>query len=251
MPSYFITGTSRGIGLAIVEELLNDKKNFVIASARDPSASEGLSALSAKFSREHLAITQFDIADPESIKRGAAEATMLLPNGLDYLIHNAGVSLQPFTPFREVDFELFAKEVYHSTVAPLQIGNALLPLIHKSTVKKFAIITSNLGSFEISPQFFGLGDVYSVSKAALNMLARKWGATLKAEGITTILIHPGWVQTDMGDVIDDWMQTNYPQLIPNKLTAQQSAEGTIKVIHEAKLEEATSFFDVDGTRKPW
>ncbi|KAF8870374.1 hypothetical protein BD779DRAFT_1455550 [Infundibulicybe gibba] len=251
MPSYFITGASRGIGLAIVEELLGDKKNFVIASARSPSASEGLKALSAKFSREHLVITQFDIADPESIKRGATEATALLPNGLDYFIHNAGVNFQPLTPFREIDFELFAEEVYHSTVVPVQIGNALLPLIRKSTAKKFAIITSHLGSLAISPQSVDLADVYSVSKAALNMLARKWGATLKAEGITTILIHPGWVQTDMGDVIDDWVQTNYPQLVSSKLTAQQSAEGAIKVIHGAKLEEATSFFDVDGTRKPW
>ncbi|KAF8877995.1 hypothetical protein BD779DRAFT_1803795 [Infundibulicybe gibba] len=165
---------------------------------------------------------------PESIKRGVTEATALLPSGLDYLIHNAGVNFQPLTPFEELDSELFASEVNHSTVVPVQIGNAFLPLIRKSTAKKFTIITSQLGSLEISPHFASLAGAYSVSKAALNMLARKWGATLKTEGITTILIHPGWVHTDIGDTIDDWVQNHTPELVSGKLTPQQSARAPLK-----------------------
>jgi NAD(P)-dependent dehydrogenase (short-subunit alcohol dehydrogenase family) len=36
-----------------------------------------------------------------------------------------------------------------------------------------------------------LNDAYSVSRAALNMLIRKWGGALKLEGIATAVIHPG------------------------------------------------------------
>ncbi|KAF8877996.1 hypothetical protein BD779DRAFT_1677064 [Infundibulicybe gibba] len=251
MPSYFITGASRGIGLAMVEVLLRDKENFVVASARNPGAAEGLKALSAKFSKEHLAIVQFDIADPESLKRAVAETTALLPNGLDHFIHNAGVNWQPLTSFEEIDLELFAKEIHHNTVVPVQMGNAFLPLIRKSTVKKFVIITSELGSLEIGGNLPGLANAYSVSKAALNMVTRKWGATLKAEGIISMLIHPGWVHTDIGDTIDEWIETYAPQLVAGKLTPLQSAEGTIKVVQEAKIEDVTAFFNYDGTRKPW
>jgi len=250
MPSYFITGASRGIGLAMVEALLKDKKNFVVASARNPGTAKHLQDLSSKFPKEQLALVQFDITDPESIKRGAAEASTLLPNGLDYLVNNAGVNYQPLTPFEDIDYDLFSKEVYNNTVAPVQVGNAFLPLIRKSTEKKIVFITSELGSLQIAGHLPNLANVYSISKAALNMLARKWGATLKKEGITAVLIHPGWVRTEIGDGINGWFHDR-PQAIAGKLSTQESAEGTLKVMQEAKLEDATSFYKYDGTSKPW
>ncbi|KAF8890656.1 hypothetical protein BD779DRAFT_1516272 [Infundibulicybe gibba] len=250
MPSYFITGASRGIGLAMVQALLKDKKNFVIASARSPKTAEHLQDLSSKFPKDQLAVVQFDVTDAESIKRGAAEATTLLPNGLDYLINNAGVNHQPLTTFQDIDYDLFAQEVYHNTVSPVQIGNAFLPLIRKSTEKKIVFISSELGSLQIAGNLPDLANVYSISKAALNMVARKWGATLKKEGITTVLIHPGWVRTEIGDAINGWFHDR-PQAIAGKLSTEQSAEGTLKVIQEAKLEDATSFYKYDGTSKPW
>ncbi|KAF8877868.1 hypothetical protein BD779DRAFT_1230215 [Infundibulicybe gibba] len=251
MPSYFITGSSRGIGLAMVEELLKDKNNFVIASARSPDTAKGLQDLVAKFPKEQLVTVQFDITDYESIKRGAEEAARLLPNGLDYLINNAGVNYQAAASFEEMDVELFAKEMRNNTVAPVQIGNAFLPLIRKSKAKKLVFVSSELGSIELGGQLPHLANAYSVSKAALNMLARKWGATLKKEGITVVLLHPGWVHTDIGDAINDWVKVNAPQMLDAKLTAQQSAQGSLKVIHRAKLEDAVEFWNFDETHKPW
>ncbi|KAF8877998.1 hypothetical protein BD779DRAFT_1228150 [Infundibulicybe gibba] len=251
MPSYFITGANRGIGLAIVEELVKDEKNFVVATVRNPGAAKDLNALSAKVTKKRLAVIQLDVADTKSIEHAVAEATPLLPHGIDYLINNAGVNFQPSAPFENMDYELFAKEMRFNTVVPVQIGNAFLPLVKKSSAKKIVFITSQLGSLEIGAQLPGLANAYSVSKAALNMLARKWGATLKPQGITTILIHPGWVQTEIGDTLDEWVNTYAPGLASTKITTKESAEGTVKVIHEAKLEDATSFYNVDGTAKPW
>ncbi|KAF8885513.1 hypothetical protein BD779DRAFT_1533550 [Infundibulicybe gibba] len=251
MPSYFITGSSRGIGFAIVEELLKDKNNFVIASARNPKTATGLQDLTKKFPKEQLAIVQFDITDHESIKRGAAEATALCPNGLDCLVNNAGVNHQPTASFEKMDVELFDAEMRHNTVAPIQIGNAFLPLIRRSKEKKLVFVSSELGSLKLGGDFAGLANAYSVSKASLNMLARKWGATLKKEGITTVLLHPGWVHTDIGDGINDWIKEFAPHMLDEKLTTQQSAQGIINVIRAAKLEDATQFWNFDLTFKPW
>lgn len=68
---------------------------------------------------------------------------------------------------------------------------AFLPLIRKGHDKKIVVISSALGSIELAAGMPGLNDIYSVTRAALNMLVRKWGGVLKLEGITTALVHPG------------------------------------------------------------
>ncbi|KAI0930124.1 hypothetical protein AcW1_008886 [Taiwanofungus camphoratus] len=249
MPSWFVAGANRGIGLAIVEEVLKDPRNFVIAAAQDPDDSEGLQTLAATYPRDRLALIAFDLAIPAKIERAAEEASLLLPNGLDYYINNAAVCLQPLTGFADIDLKLLTEEIYINTVAPVQLVRALLPLIRKGQEKKIAFITSVLGSLELAPMFSELAIPYSISKAGLNMLARKWGSSLKTEGITTVLIHPGWVDTDLGNSIESWMTKCMPG--QTKLSPSESASSSIKVLTEAKLEDCVAYFNYDGTRMPW
>jgi NAD(P)-dependent dehydrogenase (short-subunit alcohol dehydrogenase family) len=68
---------------------------------------------------------------------------------------------------------------------------SFLPLIRAGKAKKFIFMTSVLGSIELAEGMPGLNDAYCVSRAALNMLIRKWGGALKYESITTALVHPG------------------------------------------------------------
>jgi len=68
---------------------------------------------------------------------------------------------------------------------------AFLPLIRQGQGKKILVISSVLGSIEQSFNMPSLADQYSVTRAALNMLIRKWGGVLKNEGITAASIHPG------------------------------------------------------------
>ena len=77
----------------------------------------------------------------------------------------------------------------------------------------------------------------------------KWGAVYKDEGITAVLIHPGWVATDLGAVIDAWIQERSPGAKP--ITVEESAAGVVKVSLEAKLEASVPFVNYDGTRLQW
>jgi NAD(P)-dependent dehydrogenase (short-subunit alcohol dehydrogenase family) len=249
MSSYLISGTSRGIGLALVAELLKDESNFVIATARAPSDSEGLQALSKTYPSTRLHILTLDVESTSSINAAVAEATILLPNGLDNLITNAGVNHQPDTSFEDLDLDLFRSELSFNAVALVELLRAFLPLIRKGTAKKVTIITSQLGSVELGFQLPGLASAYSVGKAALNMTIRKWSPLLKMEGITAFLVHPGWVETDIGDTIKAWMNKYVPQA--NQITTEESAQGLVKVMEGVKAEDAGNYYNVDGSKFPF
>ncbi|CAL1706577.1 unnamed protein product [Somion occarium] len=249
MPSYFITGSSRGIGFAIVVELLKDPKNFVIASARNPSASQGLQDLASKYPKDRLALVTFDVSKPEQIEAAAKEVDQLAPKGLDYLINNAGISYQALTTFDDLDLKLFEEELVFNTVPLIRILRAFKPLVVKSTEKKVLFITSSLGSIQDAAGRPNLANAYSISKAALNMLARKWGAVNKSEGIISVLVHPGWVDTDLGQTIEPWLTAAVPGIKP--LTVEDSAKGVVKVIQDAKMEDGVHFFNYDGTTIPF
>lgn len=151
----------------------------------------------------------------------------------------------------------------------LGLLRAFLPLIRKGEGKKIMAISSVLGSIEQSVNLPGLADQYSVTRAALNMLIRKWGGVLKGEGITTVTIHPGkiflktrcccrivadywqgWVpSTEIGDGISPWMAKYAPEY--PKITTEESAAGVVKVLTGLTIEQTSSFFNYDGTTLPW
>ncbi|EDR12976.1 uncharacterized protein LACBIDRAFT_312065 [Laccaria bicolor S238N-H82] len=248
MPSWLITGTSRGIGLSIVSDLLKEENNFVIATARDIRA-KGLQELASKYPKTRLALIELNVTDVASIEKAAEEVATLLPNGLDYLINNAGIMPQPMTSFEDLDLKLFADELSFSTIAVIRVTSAFLPLVKKSAVKKIIFITSVLGSLELGGSWPFITNSYSISKAALNMLARKWGAVLKHEGVTVALVHPGWVQTDLGDEIKEWMET-YAKNSPQITTAQSSA-GILAVAKKVTIDSTASFYNYDGSKLPF
>lgn len=68
MPTYLITGSSRGIGLAFTTKILaSSSENRVIATARNPSEAEGLQAL-LKANPGRLDLVALDVSNPESVK---------------------------------------------------------------------------------------------------------------------------------------------------------------------------------------
>jgi len=208
-----------------------------------------LETLTKKYPRSRLVVVQIDVTEVASIQKAVEELTTLLPNGLDYLVNNAGIHPQPLTSFQDLDLKLFEEEVLFNTVVPVQVTRPLIPLIRKSQKKKVVFITSVLGSIELGFNTPGLSNSYSTAKAALNMLARKWGAELKSDGITVVTIHPGWVGTEIGEGIRPYME-KFAAHVP-LITISQSSEGLIKVIQDTKLDDSTVFYNFDGTRLPW
>ncbi|EED85465.1 predicted protein [Postia placenta Mad-698-R] len=230
MPSYLVTGANRGLGFAMVEEL----------------------DLVAKYGKDRLALITLDYADGESIEKAAEAASALLPNGLDYLLSYAGVNLQETALFDQIDMKVLEDEFRINAFAPFHLTRSFLPLVRKSNEKKVVFVTSDLASLENAPSLSTLSIVYSMTKASLNMLARKWAPTLHNEGIAVVLVHPappGWVGTDMGKLIREWVKENIPH--HKMITIEESTTGTLSVIKQAKPEKAIKYYTQDGSTLPW
>ncbi|EHK24146.1 uncharacterized protein TRIVIDRAFT_221388 [Trichoderma virens Gv29-8] len=247
MPSYLITGASRGLGLGFAVELLKEPDSFVVVTARDLNRSKALHDLKARHpSRVHL--IQLDVFSEESINEAVKEATSLLPNGLDNLISNAGIGGDPFSSWETLDIDITMQEVAFSIKTHILVIRSFHPLVLKSQQKKVLVLSSVLGSIELAPSL-SVSNGYSIARAALNMAIRKWSGVM-TDGVIMTLLHPGYVgETNIGSPLLDFMKQNAPH-IP-VITVEQSAVGSMKVLKGLAHKDHGAFYSYDGTKLPF
>lgn len=179
-----VTGANRGIGLELARQF-SAAGWRVIGTARRPDAADELAATGAE-------VVQLDVTDQDSVDRLARD---LAGEPLDILINNAGI--QPLMwELADVDIEKFERALAVNTVGPVRVTRALLPNLRSGKLRKIINITTNLSSIAGNTDggFYG----YRESKAALNMFTRSLAAELGPEGFICIVLHPGWVRTDLG-----------------------------------------------------
>ena len=78
----------------------------------------------------------------------------------------------------------FADEITFSTVDPLRVSRAFLPLVKKSEIKKIIFISSVLASSQITFMMAGQFNAYSVAKAALNMYVSIPSTSISSNSVT-------------------------------------------------------------------
>lgn len=219
-----ITGASRGIGLELTRNALN-KGEVVLAVARRPKETPALMELQTAFPQA-LKTLALDLQEP-----GAAEplsAALAEWNQVDVLINNAGVYAKGESP---VDFQ---NSFQVNAVAPFLITKALLPKLRKSKQPRVIQISTLMAS--IKDNSSGGSYAYRASKSALNMLNKC--LAIENDWLTTVVIHPGWVKTEMGG-------SGAP------LEPEVSATGIWKVTHDLKIQDSGRFFDYRGRTLEW
>lgn len=183
-PTVLITGANRGIGLELARQYAAEGWR-VIGTARQPGAATELRATGAD-------VMQLDVTDQASVDELARD---LDGQAIDVLINSAGIQSLKWT-LADVDIGEFERVLNVNTLGPVRVVRALLPNLRAGEMRKVVNITSNLGSIAGNADggFYG----YRESKAALNMFTRSLAAELGPDGFICIVLHPGWVQTDMG-----------------------------------------------------
>jgi NAD(P)-dependent dehydrogenase (short-subunit alcohol dehydrogenase family) len=208
-----IVGASRGIGAELVRQYLASG-HPVHATVRDPSVPGELAGV------DEVRLHPLDVRDVAQTNALAAE---LAGAGLAIVIHNAGVNRAPRAEMMEVN-----------AVAPIRVVEALLDAgaIADGVV---AIMTSQMGSRGGRGGSLG---AYGDSKAALNDEFRARADAWGAGGVVAVVIHPGWVQTDMGG-------PSAP------LGVVESVAGVRSLVTGLTPDHHGRFWTWDGREHPW
>lgn len=181
-----VIGASRGLGLAIVREMLGRGWSVVGTARRDDGALRGLmTEFPGRLEVEHV-----DIVKPEEV---AALRARLEGRRFDVLFVNAGVANGRHETVGEVSTEDFVRVMTTNALAPLRVVEALDQTVRAGGT--IGVMSSGLGS--VADNERGGFEVYRASKAALNTLMRSY-ATRKGTVHALLLLAPGWIRTDMG-----------------------------------------------------
>lgn len=219
-----VTGANRGIGLELVRQL-RAQGHQVIGTARNPAEASELKETGA-------VLVSLDVADSNSVRAMAEE---LEGQKIDLLINNAGIMGHSAKSFAETDFDQVVTTFDVNSLGPMRVTQALLPNLLAGKGKTVVQISSTMGSITNNGGgYYG----YRASKSALNMLNKSLALELADMGITSIVLHPGWVQTRLGGA-------------GAAITTQESVAGMLAVIDELGPEDTGRFLDYQGKELPW
>lgn len=227
-----ITGANKGLGLEFVRQF-SEKKYQVYCCCRDLHKCGALLQLARRF--PYIKVFQVDVTNTEQIEALADE---LKDKPLDVLINNAGIFgvRDEHIGGDPIDVNSMLEVFKTNAIAPVKITEALLPNLCLGKDKKIVAISSSMGSLNnIST---GGDPAYRASKAALNALMKTMSFDLRELGLQVLLLHPGWVKTDMG--------TNAAPLSP-----AESITGMIKVIESFSGNSEAMFLNYKGEPVPW
>ncbi len=227
--TWLVTGVSRGIGMAMMNELLR-RGHDVIGACRNPDGERDLWEAKRDW-KERFDSVKIDVADHVSI---VAAAKQLDGRRIDVLVNNAGVLKDGGKSLGDLDLNSVQQSFTINSLGPMMIARCFMANLELSDDPKVVNMTSLMGS--LADNKSGGYYAYRMSKSALNMfsvcLAREFPK------VTVLAMHPGWVKTAMGG----------PQAPTDP---EDSASGIIDVVTKATLKDSGRYVDFRGKELPW
>lgn len=212
-----VTGASRGIGRAVAMALAVQGAH-VIALARTQGALEELDddirALGATATLVPLSLTDFDALDR------LAEAITERWGKLDILFGNAGI-LGPLAPLGHVQAKEWQQIMDVNVTANWRLIKAMDGLLRASDAGRAVFVSS--GAAHKCTAYWG---PYSISKAAVEALARTYAAETATTAIKVMLVNPGPLRTRMRAEAmpgEDPMTLRTPEELANEVVKLLSA----------------------------
>jgi NAD(P)-dependent dehydrogenase (short-subunit alcohol dehydrogenase family) len=183
-----VVGASRSIGLALAGELAHRDWD-VIATVRGHE-SDALQHLAEQTGRR-VTVEHLDITAPDQI--AALHERLAGNTTLDLLYVNADITDED-EPIADVPTEVFVDVMVTNALSPTRVVEGLGTLVEPTGT--IAVMSSRQGSVSVNTR--GGHEAYRASKAALNSLMRSYAARHQDDPRTLLLMHPGWVKTDLG-----------------------------------------------------
>jgi len=227
MPTALITGANRGIGYEFARQYASDGWR-VIACCREPARADDLRAVKGAVS-----IHKLDVTDAVSVLAAKAE---IGSEPIDRLINNAVFIGQRASKLGHVDYGDWSVTLNVNLLGPARVSFAFVDNVLVGQQKKMATMSTRMSSLTECTAIDFL--VYRTSKAAVNMMTKLAANELGPKGATVVLLHPGWVQTELGG--------------PRATTpANESVSAMRAVLDKLTPADNGHFINFDGSLIPW
>jgi len=179
-----------------------------------------------------VCVEQLEMTDPASLEQLAGR---LDGQRFDVIFVNAGVAGPDHHSNAQATAEEMGQLFLTNAVAPLRVAERLLPNL-AAEQGLIVFMSSILGSIEAGA---GMGmPLYGASKAALNHLVQCFVRGQDNPKLGVLLMHPGWVRTDMGG-------DNAP------LDIDSSCKGMALQVSTAIGQVGLRYLDFEGNALPW
>jgi NAD(P)-dependent dehydrogenase (short-subunit alcohol dehydrogenase family) len=246
----YVTGTDRGLGLALAENLL--KRGFTLFSGEYGLTEKGqqagihvagMESLAEKY-EDRLIRLPLNCGSTASV-REAASIIKANTDSLDLLVCNGAILGDTrktiFDDLTENDFNMI-NEVYNvNTTGTLRVISSVIHLLRTEGESQANLVIISSEASQIPQKWRTAWFGYCQSKAAVNSLGSLVHNSLEDKNIPVLLFHPGYVRTYM---------EGKGKNMKADLEPEESAQGILEFVLE-RNQEMFGFFSHRGEPMEW
>ncbi|MCC6926592.1 SDR family oxidoreductase [Novosphingobium sp.] len=188
-----VTGSSRGIGQAIAEDLVDHGAKVVITSRNLAPCEEVAAAINARHPGAAIAVSS-SLSSKESLQ-AMVDAGRAAFGKIDVLVCNAA-SNPHYGPMATITDEAFRKTLDNNIVAQHWLVTMVAPEM-RARKSGSIILVSSIGGLRGSP----ILGAYAITKAADIQMARNLAREFGADNVRVNAIAPGLVRTDFAKAL--------------------------------------------------
>lgn len=216
-----VIGANRGIGLEFCKQLTQQGHEVYAFCRKSSSELDNLKTAQV--------IENCETSSESSLKDSVEKMNA---DQLDWLVHVAGI-MRPES-LDNFNTDTIVEQFKVNSIGPILSAKVFLPKLSKGS--KIGLLTSRMGS--IADNTSGSSYGYRMSKTALNMAGVSLSQDIKEKDITVLLLHPGYVRTDM---------TGGSGMIDT----DESVQGLLKILNDKTMEHTGTFWHTNGEQLPW
>lgn len=235
-----ITGGSRGIGEKIAERFAQAGYNLIINYVSNIENVEELEAKIKGNANIEILFIQSDVTNFESCENMVNEAIEKFGH-IDVLVNNAGITKD--TLLMRMKEEDFDKVINVNLKGTYNVTKNVIPYMMKQKYGKIVNISSVVGVSGNAGQAN-----YAASKAGIIGFTKSIAKELASRNILANCVAPGFIKTDMTDILSDSVKESINSQIPLKKmgTAKEVANAVYFLGNEENTYITGQVLNVDG-----
>ena len=195
-----ITGSGRGIGLAIAEAMAHQGANIFLSDINSSVVERAAGELAEEYPNVAVRGLTFDVTDKAQIE-SAMQAIKDAGNGLQILVNNAGITRDGLmVRMKEDQFDDVIRTNLKGAFNMLSLCGAMMMRAKQGRIINITSVSAFTGNY---------GQInYTAAKAGMVGMTKTAAKELGARGITVNAVAPGWIATEMSDKVPEDIREN-------------------------------------------